>query len=67
MATGAASLDHSQFGPFCIAVSAVSSRAGRAISICCQANISAGALIGPLLVALQELLLLLPKIAPVSS
>lgn len=49
------SLDHSQFGPFCIAVLAVSVRRGRAIPIWVQVNVSEAALIGPLLVALEEL------------
>jgi hypothetical protein len=49
------SLDHSQFGPFCIAVLAVSCRKGRAIPIWCQVNISEAGLIKPLLAALSEL------------
>ena len=36
------SLDHSQFGPFCIAVLAVSHRKGRALPIWCQVNVSQG-------------------------
>lgn len=58
------SLDHSQFGPFCIAVLAVSNRAGRAIPIWCQVNLSEGALIAPLLTALEELLVFLSEAAP---
>lgn len=50
------SLDHSQFGPFCIAVLAVSVRRGRAIPIWCQVSRSRGALIAPLLAALAGLL-----------
>jgi hypothetical protein len=50
------SLDHSQFGPFCIAVLAVSNRAGRAIPVWCQVNVSEAALVLPLLSALSELL-----------
>lgn len=49
------SLDHSQFGPFCIAILAVSHRKGRAIPIWCQVNRSEAGLITPLLVALEEL------------
>jgi Transposase DDE domain len=49
------SLDHSQFGPFCIAVLAVSHRKGRAIPIWVQVNLSEAALIRPLLDALEEL------------
>jgi hypothetical protein len=49
------SLDHSQFGPFCIAILAISNRAGRAIPIWCQVNVSEAGLIAPLLVALKEL------------
>ena len=49
------SLDHSQFGPFCIAVLAVSVRQGRAIPVWCQVNLSEAALIAPLLTALEEL------------
>ena len=58
------SLDHSQFGPFCIAVLAVSNRAGRAIPVWCQVNVSAGALIKPLLSALEALFIELRCIAP---
>lgn len=58
------SLDHSQFGPFCIAVLAVSMRKGRAIPIWCQVNQSEAALIAPLLFALEQLLQLLAAIAP---
>lgn len=49
------SLDHSQFGPFCIAILAVSHRKGRAIPIWCQVNLSEAGLIKPLLIALEEL------------
>lgn len=49
------SLDHSQFGPFCIAVLAVSFRKGRAIPFWCQVNVSEAGLMKPLLVALEEL------------
>lgn len=58
------SLDHSQFGPFCIAVLAVSHRRGRAIPIWCQVNVSEAGLIKPLLAALEELLQFLQKEAP---
>lgn len=58
------SLDHSQFGSFCIAVLAVSNRAGRAIPIWCQVNVSAGALIRPLVLALEELFQFLQGVAP---
>jgi hypothetical protein len=58
------SLDHSQFGPFCIAVLAVSNRAGRAIPVWCQVNVSAAALVLPLLQALEELLASVGSIAP---
>lgn len=58
------SLDHSQFGPFCIAVLAVSVRKGRAIPIWCQVNISEAGLIKPLLVALEELFIFLANNAP---
>lgn len=58
------SLDHSQFGSFCIAVLAVSQRKGRAIPLWMQVNVSAGALIAPLLEALEELFTLLQAIAP---
>jgi hypothetical protein len=58
------SLDHSQFGPFCIAVLAVSNRAGRAIPVWCQVNRSAAALIAPLLAALEQLFVELRRIAP---
>lgn len=58
------SLDHSQFGPFCIAVLAISHRKGRAIPIWCQINISEAALITPLLVALEELFQFLQDHAP---
>jgi len=58
------SMDHSQFGPFCIAVLAVSNRAGRAIPVWCQVNQSEAALITPLLVALETLLRKLTNIAP---
>lgn len=49
------SLDHSQFGPFCIAVLAVSVRKGRSIPIWCQVNKSESGLIKPLLFALKHL------------
>lgn len=58
------SMDHSQFGPFCIAVLAVSNRAGRAIPIWCQVNVSVSALIKPLLSALKELFQFLQNVAP---
>ena len=49
------SLDHSQFGPFCIAVLAVSFRKGRALPIWCQINISKAGLMKPLLRELKVL------------
>lgn len=49
------SLDHSQFGPFCIAVLAVSLRKGRAIPIWCQVNVSEAGLMKPLVAELEEL------------
>jgi len=58
------SLDHSQFGSFCIAVLAVSNRAGRAIPIWCQVNQSEAGLIAPLLQALETLFQELAVIAP---
>lgn len=58
------SLDHSQFGCFCIAILAVSNRAGRAIPIWCQVNVSSGALIAPLVAALEELFQFLKTQAP---
>jgi hypothetical protein len=58
------SLDHSQFGPFCIAILAVSHRKGRAIPIWCQVNVSEAGLITPLLGALEELFQLLQIHAP---
>ncbi len=58
------SLDHSQFGPFCIAMLAVSVRKGRAIPIWCQVNVSEAGLIQPLLVALEELFIFLTENAP---
>jgi len=58
------SLDHSQFGPFCIAILAVSRRKGRAIPIWCQVNVSEAGLIAPLLVALEELFQFLAEQAP---
>ena len=58
------SLDHSQFGPFCIAILAVSHRKGRAIPIWCQVNVSEAALVAPLLVALEELFRFLRGNAP---
>ena len=54
------SLDHSQFGPFCIAVLAISLRKGRAIPIWCQMNVSQAGLMKPLLSALDELAASLP-------
>jgi hypothetical protein len=58
------SMDHSQFGPFCIAILAVSHRKGRAIPVWIQVNKSGAALIRPLLTALEELLSILRTIAP---
>jgi hypothetical protein len=58
------SLDHSQFGSFCIAVLAVSHRQGRAIPIWCQINVSEAGLIMPLLAALEELFAYLAEHAP---
>lgn len=58
------SLDHSQFGPFCIAVLALSQRKGRAIPIWCQVNLSVAGLIAPLIAALEELFGLLTEISP---
>lgn len=58
------SMDHSQFGPFCIAVLAVSIRKGRAIPVWCQVNVSEAALILPLLASLEVLLATLGAIAP---
>jgi len=58
------SLDHSQFGPFCIAVLAISFRKGRAIPIWCQVNLSEAALIDPLLSALEQLFVQLLNINP---
>lgn len=58
------SLDHSQFGPFCIAVLAVSFRRGRAIPVWCQVNVSAAGLLAPLLVALEALFTTLASEAP---
>lgn len=58
------SLDHSQFGPFCIAVLAVSVRKGRAIPIWCQVNVSEAALMVPLRAALETLLAFLAEVAP---
>lgn len=58
------SLDHSQFGPFCIAILAVSHRKGRAIPIWCQVNVSEAGLIEPLLAALEELCVFLRANAP---
>lgn len=54
------SLDHSQFGPFCVAVLAVSLRKGRAIPIWCQINVSQAGLMRPLLTALKELAKTIP-------
>ncbi len=58
------SLDHSQFGPFCIAILAVSHRKGRAIPIWCQVNVSEAALIDPLVAALEQLFAALRTDAP---
>lgn len=58
------SLDHSQFGPFCIAVLAVSRRKGRAIPIWCQVNVSVAGLIAPLVTALEDLFEIVHSIAP---
>ena len=58
------SLDHSQFGPFCIAVLAVSFRKGRALPIWCQINLTQGALIQPLLLRLRQLFSELSVINP---
>jgi len=58
------SLDHSQFGPFCIAILAVSVRRGRAIPIWCQVNVSEAALIEPLVKALTELFTFLSDQSP---
>lgn len=55
------SLDHSQFGPFCIAVLAVSLKKGRAIPIWCQVNISQAGLMKPLLAELEALALAFPS------
>ena len=57
-------MDHSQFGPFCIAVLAISMRKSRAIPVWVQVNVSEAALIGPLLAALEVLLGTLRDIAP---
>ena len=58
------SMDHSQFGPFCIAVLALSNRRGRAIPVWVQVNKSEAALIAPLLKALEHLFTTLAVIAP---
>jgi hypothetical protein len=58
------SLDHSQFGPFCIAVLAVSVHKGRAIPVWCQVNVSQAALVVPLLTALEALLTLVATLDP---
>jgi hypothetical protein len=58
------SMDHSQFGPFCVAVLAVSARKGRAIPVWIQVNLSEAALIKPLLTALEQLFVELRRIAP---
>jgi hypothetical protein len=58
------SMDHSQFGTFCIAVLAVSVRKGRAIPVWVQVNLSEAALIAPLLMALEQLFIELRCIAP---
>lgn len=55
------SLDHSQFGPFCIAILAVSFRKGRALPIWCQVNRSEAGLIKPLLLELDLLAKTLPS------
>ena len=57
-------LDHSQFGPFCIAILAISFRKGRAVPIWCQVNMSEGALIKPLMLVLEELFQFLNVKAP---
>jgi len=49
------SLDHSQFGPFCIAILAISFRKGRALPIWCQVNRSKAGLMKPLLNGLKKL------------
>ena len=49
------SLDHSQFGPFCIAVLSVSFRKGRSLPLWCQVNKSPSALMKPLLKSLEKL------------
>jgi Transposase DDE domain len=54
------SLDHSQFGPFCVAVLAVSLRKGRAIPVWCQVGVGGAGLMKPLVKALQELAEALP-------
>lgn len=58
------SMDHSQFGSFCIAVLAVTVRKGRAIPVWCQVNVSEAALIAPLLVALEQLFVEWGDVAP---
>ncbi len=58
------SMDHSQFGPFCIAILAVSNRTGRAIPVWVQVNLSEAALIQPLLTALEALFTTVAKLAP---
>jgi hypothetical protein len=58
------SLDHSQFGSFCIAVLALSVRKGRSIPIWCQVNKSEAALMLPLLAALEALFKALVLAAP---
>jgi hypothetical protein len=58
------SVDHSQFGPFCIAVLAISVRKGRAIPIWCQVNMSEAALVSPLLTALEALFSVTATAAP---
>lgn len=57
------SLDHSQFGSFCIAVLSVSHRRGRALPIWCQVNVSVAGVIKPLITALEELFALLKPLA----
>lgn len=58
------SLDHSQFGPFCVAVLAMNVRSGRAIPLWCQVNLSEAALMLPLLKALGDLLSELEELSP---
>ena len=58
------SLDHSQFGSFCIAVLAVSFRKGRALPVWCQINKSEAALINPLITDLGQLFVKVSAINP---